>query len=84
MHHLHNLPIEIVDYIWTFDGRHLTNFNNCISELNDIFKRYIQIYVTSKRYYKTSWFWKKFEYYEHKFYIQKIRERNSFNRVICD
>ena len=92
------LPDELINNIWSYEGSKEKNFNECVKELSSIFDQYTTAYnraVTLDLNYRNRMIWPmnymnnnptQFLYTytnkEHTYFLKKIREINSFLKVI--
>ena len=97
---LNSLPIELLNYIWTFEGTKEDRYNKCVSELNDIFSKFNKAYKTAvtldyNHRYRMIWpmrymnsnpseFLYTYTNKEHHYYLKKIRENNAFYRILVN
>jgi hypothetical protein len=79
---MNNLPEELIDYIWSFDGTKEKNYLNCMNELHENIQRYNKLFSISISNSLSYWFSDKYYNNEHKFLLFKLRERRKFNAVI--
>lgn len=80
---INSLPIEIIDYIWTFDNTKYYNFDICIDNLKFFYNKYhtiLNLYRIGRgnRY---NWWLKEYGNFPGKSILKKIREHNAFERV---
>ena len=72
-----NLPVDIIDYIWSFDDRKYKNYTSCIKELNIITHK---LDVAMKFAYGCRdawWFFHRYKNKEYRYILFKIRERKQ-------
>ena len=79
---LNLLPIELLNYIWNFEGTREDRYNKCIIELNDIFNKFNKLFSTAQAM-RGSWpmnemlptkFLYTYQNKEHHYFLKKIKE----------
>jgi hypothetical protein len=79
---MNNLPVELIDYIWSFEGSKEKKYSDCINELNENIQRYNKLVNISISNSLSYWFSNKYYNNEHKYLLFKLRERRKFNAII--
>ena len=81
---MNNLPLEITNYIWSFDDTKYNNYKLCINELNKLFNEFRHKMNLTKNYRSNRYSWFRIEYlnYSFKFYLKRIKQINKFNYLI--
>lgn len=81
---MNNLPLDIINYIWSFDDTKYNNYDICLYELNKVFLEFNHKMKLANKFYfnKYSWFKTEYSNNSHKFYLKKIRQNNKFNYLI--
>ena len=85
---LNLLPIELLNYIWNFEGTREDRYNKCVIELNDIFNKFNKLFSNAQAM-KGRWpmnemlpvkFLRTYQNKPHNYFLKKTKE-NKYTKV---